>query len=276
MPSSSTYPSIPVPQDNIDSMYQSVLAMRQTVQLLIVNAQTITDQTITKASQIFSKKSDHADVSSTLNNSLTTVNKSISSISQSLGTLQTSVTALQGQMTALQIRMSAAESGISSLTSRMAIAEGNITNLQTRVTTLEAKFPQASSMQQITTPYTTNSTSYVMMGINLTTRPIRDTQGLVIIDGQLANGTNGQSTKVIICYGIGTPPVAGVPQVGTILTQPAIFQSMAGGSTTGPFSLAGIVTGLIPSANYWFDLAVSVTGGLGTVSSVDATAHSLA
>ena len=137
MPTSSTYPSIPIPQNNTDSLHQAVSAMRQTIQLLIVNSQQITDQTITKASQIFSKKDDHTDISNTVKGSLTSINKSITDVNKAVGDLQTSVTALQGQVAALTTRMVAVEGRTSSLENRMHTAETNIDNLLARVTAIE-------------------------------------------------------------------------------------------------------------------------------------------
>jgi chaperonin cofactor prefoldin len=139
MATATTYPSVPIPQDNIDSVYQAVLAMRQTVQLLIVNAQTVTDQTLSKASQTFSKKSDHTDLVNTINTGLTTVNKSITNINQSLETIQNNVTTLQGQVSALTTR-------VSSLESRVNIAENNIVNLNTSVTDLDTRVAAIEAM----------------------------------------------------------------------------------------------------------------------------------
>ena len=137
MPSTSTYPSIPIPQNTPDSVYQAVSAMRQTVQLLIVNSQQITDQTLTKASQIFSKKEDGTAITNTVTDTLTTVNKAITNISQAMGTLQASVTALQGQVAAVTHSVTLLENRVSGLENRMATAEGSITNLVTRVTAIE-------------------------------------------------------------------------------------------------------------------------------------------
>ena len=137
MPTTSTYPSIPIPQNTPDSVYQAVSAMRQTIQLLIVNSQQITDQTLTKASQIFSKKEDGAAITSTVTDTLTTVNKAISNVSQAMGALQTDVSALQGQMTAITARISSVEGRTSHLENRMTAAEASITNLVTRVTAIE-------------------------------------------------------------------------------------------------------------------------------------------
>ena len=138
MPTSSTYPSIPVPQSNTESLYQSCLLMRQTIQLLIVNSQDITDQTLTKASQIFSKKSDGAAAVSAVTDGLTTVNKAISNIGKTIGDLQTDVTTLKGQMSALTLRVTSVEGRTSNLETRMVTAENNITSLLARVTAIES------------------------------------------------------------------------------------------------------------------------------------------
>jgi phage shock protein A len=133
-----TYPSVPIPQDNVDSLYQSVMAMRQTVQLLIINAQNVTDQTLSQASQIFSKKSDTINVSSTVTTGLTAINQSITNISQSLGTLQNNVSALQGQMSALTSRVSSLESRMGVAENDIMVIEGDIASLDTRLAAIEA------------------------------------------------------------------------------------------------------------------------------------------
>jgi hypothetical protein len=54
----SPYPSIPVPTNTIASMYAAMLQMRQTIQLLIVNAQAPSQATLEQASQIFATSTD--------------------------------------------------------------------------------------------------------------------------------------------------------------------------------------------------------------------------
>jgi hypothetical protein len=66
MPSNSPYPSIPVPTNTVVSMYNAMLTMRQTIQLLIVNAQTPSGPTLEAASQIFAKSSALESITGTV------------------------------------------------------------------------------------------------------------------------------------------------------------------------------------------------------------------
>ena len=50
------YPSLPLPTNTMQSMYSVMLAMRQTIELLIVNAQAPSQPTLTQATQIFATK----------------------------------------------------------------------------------------------------------------------------------------------------------------------------------------------------------------------------
>ena len=56
------YPSIPLPTKDIESMHNALLTMRQTVQLLIVNSQQSTGQTLTEASQVFGRTGGFANI----------------------------------------------------------------------------------------------------------------------------------------------------------------------------------------------------------------------
>jgi hypothetical protein len=64
----SPYPSIPTPTADVNSMYQSMLLMQQTLKLLTVNIQKVTDQTITQSSQIFAKQSDFTGLANRVTN----------------------------------------------------------------------------------------------------------------------------------------------------------------------------------------------------------------
>jgi hypothetical protein len=133
----------------------------------------------------------------------------------------------------------------------------------------------ASAMLQAAAPAGTTSTTYVMMGLGHVLSSQVASRLWVSIDGRIANNTNGRETDVVVCCGIGTPPVNGAAQVGTIITQPAAFVATTGGGAFAPFSLTATVSGITPQMNYWFDLAVKVTGGTGNVSDIDACAMGL-
>lgn len=132
------YPSVPIPTDDIDSIYQSVLAMRQTVQLLIVNAQQVTNQTLTKASQTFSKKSDHADLTATVNNNLATVNKTVANLSQTVASLSQSVSTLQNQSGGSNAQVTTLQSDVSTLQGQVSTINSEISIMQSQINTINA------------------------------------------------------------------------------------------------------------------------------------------
>jgi chaperonin cofactor prefoldin len=245
MPSSSTYPSIPVPTDDIDSLYQSCLTMRQTIQLLIVNSQQVTNQTLSQASQVFSKKSDHADLSTTVTNSLATINKSISNLSQSVAALQNSVAALQGQsgggqtqITSLQARMSAAETNIvdldgavSDLDNRVATIE-NMSNHDVRVRTISTTLNNAVAnnavLQFDTIDFDSDGFAPLTTPFDHVTIPV--SLGGVYVFTAWASGSGNQATTLgmgILVNGVERFPVAnqsisGPASVNYVLSTPAI------------------------------------------------------
>ena len=150
--------------------------------------------------------------------------------------------------------------------------------LEDRIVALEAKFPQTANMVQAATTPDTTSTTYVMQGINLIVSSAKSPQAWVTVDGQLTNANNNGQTNAVLCYGTGTPPANGAAQIGTILTQPATFVSALGtGRATTPFSLSAVVTGIAVGAPYWIDLAVSVSAGSrGNVTDINLTGHGIA
>lgn len=55
MPTNTPYPSIPVPKKDIDSIHNTLMIMRQTLQLLIVNSQQSTGQVLSEGAQVFDR-----------------------------------------------------------------------------------------------------------------------------------------------------------------------------------------------------------------------------
>lgn len=132
-----------------------------------------------------------------------------------------------------------------------------------------------SGMKQAAVVQGISSSTYVMVGLALTLTSIIATRVWTTFNGRLSNDTNGRETEVVICYGTGPPPANGDPQTGTVITQPASFVATSGGGSFLPFSLTATFSGIEPGTEYWFDLAMKVTGGIGTVDSVDASAMGL-
>ena len=62
MPTTTPYPSIPLPTKDIESMHNAIMTMRQTIQLLIVNSQQSTGQTLSTGAQVFNRAEGFADI----------------------------------------------------------------------------------------------------------------------------------------------------------------------------------------------------------------------
>ena len=62
MPTTTPYPSIPLPTKDIESMHNAIMTMRQTIQLLIVNSQQSTGQTLSAGAQVFNRTELFADI----------------------------------------------------------------------------------------------------------------------------------------------------------------------------------------------------------------------
>jgi len=89
--SGSPYPAIPLPTQDIASMYNAMLLMRQCLTLLTNNIQAITGQQVTLGSQVFTTQKEHSSLSQTVAGTTVT----LSSLSASLTALQNEVTRLK-------------------------------------------------------------------------------------------------------------------------------------------------------------------------------------
>lgn len=137
-----------------------------------------------------------------------------------------------------------------------------------------------SSTRTGAAPAGTTSTTFVMMGLGLTSAREADiepristsvaTRAWTTVNGTISNTTNNGQSIVQLYYGIGTPPANGAAATGTAVGLPQTFQAASGGSLS-PFSLTGLITGLTPGTSYWFDLALRVSAGTGAVSNVVAS-----
>jgi hypothetical protein len=113
-------------------------------------------------------------------------------------------------------------------------------------------------------PTGTTSSSLVMMGIGTTYEP--GVSGIIfaVITGQYG-GASGNNNSIIPCYGTGTPPSNGAAQAGTEFGAGAVPEFKGAGSSTTPYQFAFTdVLTLSAGTTYWFDLAMSSSGG-GTV-----------
>ena len=114
-------------------------------------------------------------------------------------------------------------------------------------------------------PGTTSSTTGVMMGLAGAITPAVNGKILIIISGDVDNGTNARGSKMQIRYGTGAAPNNGVALTGTAVgALQNFFQNNA--NERHCFSVQAVVTGLSVGTPYWVDLSLaSVTGGTSRV-----------
>lgn len=122
-------------------------------------------------------------------------------------------------------------------------------------------------------PTGTTSVTAVHMGLGGTCKitPTYSGRLNVRFSGNMANNTATGIETVAIKYGTGTAPANGDAATGTTLGTALLGTSDANGSIL-PFSNGGIITGLTPGTQYWFDLTVLVNGGTGTLTNIGFTA----
>ena len=123
----------------------------------------------------------------------------------------------------------------------------------------------------LATAPTTNSTSWVMAGLNIPITTQNATVLNVMMNGIFGNGLPGGSgiTELQIVSGSGNPPGAGaaIPSGATLQGMP-VSSSLAYGGWS-PFALTAQVTGIIPGNPYWVDLAIMCySTGSGAITNV--------
>lgn len=117
-----------------------------------------------------------------------------------------------------------------------------------------------------------------MMGLGSTATITPHLSGKVMItlSGDISNSVVG-SSKVQIRYGTGTAPTNGAANTGTTLGGLVVDTVSVAGSSS-PFSLQGVVTGLLNNGTtYWIDASLQSVGvaGVATIADLSATAVEL-
>ncbi len=108
-------------------------------------------------------------------------------------------------------------------------------------------------------PTSTSSTSGVMMGIAGSITPTISGKVMIVISGDLKNGTNNGNTTVQLRYGTGAAPTNGNALTGTAIGG-QVNMTAAATSQRVPFSCNAIVT-LTVGTTYWIDLALKAVSG---------------
>lgn len=117
--------------------------------------------------------------------------------------------------------------------------------------------------------------SAVMMGCGstFTLTTVFSTRMRVTISGNAGN--NGSfNTNVGLNFGTGAAPANGAAVVGTAVGTTVVYSAPTNTSTS-PFTIDVVLTGLTVGTAYWFDLTVSTGSGLGSVTSVCCAANEI-
>lgn len=124
-------------------------------------------------------------------------------------------------------------------------------------------------------PTGTADTTGKMMGLAGTITPATTGKILVIISGDISNGTILDGGKVQIRMGTGTAPANGDALTGTAYGGLVRSNTAVAGEFL-PFSLNAIVSGLTLSTAYWIDVGLAaITGGTASVADISISAIEL-
>lgn len=117
-------------------------------------------------------------------------------------------------------------------------------------------------------PTGTSSTTGVMMGLAGTFTPVFTGRALIIICGDVNNGTNADGAKFQIRFGTGSAPANAAALTGTTAGALVNYTAAAAGQKC-PFSLNAIITGLTLATAVWIDIGLAaVTAGTATINDV--------
>lgn len=121
-------------------------------------------------------------------------------------------------------------------------------------------------------PPAVTSATYLMQGLGLRLTPVVATRMLVAISGNISNTTAGAETDLQLYYGTGASPANGAAVTGSPIGSVSRIRTTAG-ADIAPFAKTLIVSGLTLGTTYWFDVAMKVVSGSGTIDNVDFVGH---
>lgn len=131
-----------------------------------------------------------------------------------------------------------------------------------------------------TNPATTVSTTPVMAGLGAQATPAvltpkASTRINLSIEGQFAQATSGDGITITCRWGTGAAPAQGTAASGTQIGNSQTFTAVAAAHSNG-FCIGGILTGLTPGTQYWFDLTYqTVTGGTASLTGLTVEAFEM-
>lgn len=119
-------------------------------------------------------------------------------------------------------------------------------------------------------PTGTTNTTGLMMGLAGAFTPTRTGNCMIIISGDITNGTASSGAKVQIRYGTGAAPANAAALTGTAVGNLVRYVGLAGSTTLEvPFSCNAVVTGLTVGTAIWIDIGLaSITSGTASMKDV--------
>lgn len=146
--------------------------------------------------------------------------------------------------------------------------------------TINVSLASAITDQSPSNPTGTTSSTPVMMGLgkdqagggahSCTITPVVSTRVRFAIDATISN-SSASTTGLRASFGTGTAPSNGVAQTGTGIGNVLAFTSTAAGAQ-GAVHIEGVASGLSIGTAYWFDAALNVGGGTGTLTTLHCVA----
>jgi hypothetical protein len=125
-------------------------------------------------------------------------------------------------------------------------------------------------------PATTVSLVGVMMGLAGSVTPTKSGTVLIVISGDMDNGTANNGAQVQIRTGTGVAPVNGAALTGTTgggLVKMTITSGGTGTTSRVPFSLNCLITGLAVGTAVWIDVGLaSLVGGTSRIRDISISA----
>lgn len=175
----------------------------------------------------------------------------------------------------MRANFAAAKAEIEALTTSFADANLAIDALNARIAALEQRSQIAATGITLDPPNTTSAV-FVMSGNNVEFVP-QGTRGVMILEGQLGNTSNGASSQAQLVYGEGTPPPAGTPLTSTngILLGVPTDMMAAKPNDSASFTMIALLTDLTPGDTYWLGCALRAVSGTATLSAMNLVAFAL-
>lgn len=188
---------------------------------------------------------------------------------QTKGTLNNILSQLAANASAIAAIVSAYVTSIAGNSGAFTLSTG-ITN---SVNDIRLSLTNATLQTNLANPTGTASLAGVMMGLGGTFKltPVYSSRVYIILQGSGAVTVATAAFLTQLRFGTGSAPANAVALTGTTVGS-VITGWSAVANAAVPFCMNGVITGLTPGTAYWFDAALGVSAGTGTITGLSCTA----